>query len=121
MDTDNYCFYFSLFSLLQTLHVCGKMVCGAPSAKKIPMSFVPATLFAEPPPRSGRAALRRRPGITATLPNGKVIGSSWIVSYSIIYLLLKYACHINVVVCTSVNLIKYLYKYNFKGGYRAMV
>jgi hypothetical protein len=86
---------------------------------KIPISFVPATLFAELTPGSGRATLRRRPGITATLPNAKEIDNSWIVSYNI-YLLLKYACHINVVVCTSMNLIKYLFKYIFKGGDRDM-
>jgi hypothetical protein len=94
----------------QTLYVCGMMACGPPSTKKIPMSFVPATLFADSTPVSGRATLRRRPGITTTLPNGKEIDTIWIVSY-IIHLLLKYVCHINVVVCTSVNLIKYLYKY----------
>jgi hypothetical protein len=43
------------------------------------------------------------------------IDNSWIVSYNI-YLLLKYACHINVVMCTSVNIIRYVYKNNFKGG-----
>jgi hypothetical protein len=83
------------------------------------MSFFPATLFAESTPGSGRATMRRIPGITATLPNGKEIDNSLIVSYNI-YLLLKYAYHINFVVCTSVNLIKYSYKYSFKGGDRAM-
>jgi hypothetical protein len=87
--------------------------------KIIPMPFVPATLFAESTTCSGRAAPRRRPGITAILPNGKEIDNSWIVSYSI-YLLLKYACHINVAVCTYMSLINYLYKYNFKVGNRAM-
>jgi hypothetical protein len=86
---------------------------------KIPMSFVPATLFTESTPGSGRDTLRRRPGITATFPNGKAIDNSWIVSYNI-YLMLKYACHINVVVRTYVNLIKYLYRYNFKRVDRAM-
>jgi hypothetical protein len=36
------------------------------------------------------------------------------------YLLLKYASHINVVVCTSMNLIQHVYTYNFKGGDRVM-
>jgi hypothetical protein len=80
------------------------------------MSFVPAILFAESTPGSGLAALRRRPGITVTLPNGKEIDNSW----HNIYLMFEYACHFNVAVCTSVNLIKYLYKYIFKGGDRAI-
>jgi hypothetical protein len=36
------------------------------------------------------------------------------------YFLLKYEFHINVVVCTSVNLINYLYTYTFKSGDCAM-
>jgi hypothetical protein len=83
------------------------MVCGAP-------------LFADSTPGSGRDTLICRPSITETLPNGKEIDSSWIVSYNI-YLLLKYACHTNAVVCKSVKLIKYLYTYNFKGGDRDML
>jgi hypothetical protein len=94
-------------------------VCGAPSAQKHPMSVVPAMLFAASPPGSGRAALIRIHSTTATLANGREIENSWIVSYSI-YLLLKYASHINVEVCISVNLVKYVYTYNFKGGDRAM-
>jgi hypothetical protein len=43
---------------------------------KTPMSFVPAALFVESTPGSGRAALRRISGITATLPNGKEIDNS---------------------------------------------
>jgi hypothetical protein len=86
---------------------------------KNPMSFVPATFFAESTPGSGRAALRRRPGATVTLTNGIEIYNSWIVSYNI-YLMLTYTSHINVVVRTSMNLIKYIYTYNFKGGDRAM-
>jgi hypothetical protein len=49
------------------------------------------------------------------LPNVKEIGNSWTVPYNV-YLLLKYICNIIVLVCISVNLVKYLYTYNFKGG-----
>ena len=31
------------------------------------------------------------------------------------YLLLKFQCHINVEVCTSIKAIKYIYKYTYKG------
>jgi hypothetical protein len=92
---------------------------GAECQHKSIMSFVPAILFAESTPVSWWASLIRIRVLTATFPKGKDIDINWIVSYNI-YLLLKYVCHINFVVCTSVNLIKYLYKYNFKGGDRAM-
>jgi hypothetical protein len=51
--------------------------------QKNPISFVPATLFAESTPGSGRAALRRRPGTTALFENGREIDNSWSVSYII--------------------------------------
>jgi hypothetical protein len=57
--------------------------------------------------------------MSATLANRREVDNSYSVSYDM-YLLLKYASHINVVVCTSVNLIKYVYKYNFKGGHRVI-
>jgi hypothetical protein len=53
------------------------------------------------------------------LENGRQVDNSWSVSYTM-YLLLKYASHINVVVCTSMNLIQHVYTYNFKGGDRVM-
>ncbi len=36
-------------------------------------------------------------------------------------LLLKYNCHINVEVCSTVKSVKYLYKYVYKGGDRAVI
>ena len=46
---------------------------------------------------------------------GKImIDNSWIVSFSP-YLLQKYEAHINVEVCCSIQAIKYLYKYIYKG------
>ncbi|XP_072077842.1 uncharacterized protein [Arachis hypogaea] len=38
----------------------------------------------------------------------------WVVSYNP-WLLLKYDCHINVEICSSIKSIKYLYKYCYKG------
>jgi hypothetical protein len=97
--------FYLLFILLSTDARCmWKDDVRAPSAQtKIPMSFVPGILFAESTPCSGRAALRRRRGMSASLANGREVEISWSVSYNM-YLLLKYTCHINVVVCTSVNL-----------------
>jgi hypothetical protein len=45
--------------------------------------------------------------------------SRWVVPYNP-YLLTKYNCHMNVEVCSSVTSIKYIHKYCFKGGDRAM-
>jgi PIF1-like helicase/Helitron helicase-like domain at N-terminus/Helicase len=42
------------------------------------------------------------------------VNNSWVVPYNP-YLLLKYECHINVEICSSVKSVKYLYKYVFKG------
>jgi hypothetical protein len=78
--------------------------------KKNPMSFVPAKLFAESTPSSGRHVLVRRPG-NCNIGKWKRDSQQLDCVLQHICLLLKYACHINVVVQISVNLIKYLYKY----------
>ena len=44
--------------------------------------------------------------------------NKWIVPYNP-YLLLRYDCHLNVEVCTSIKAVKYLYKYTYKGPDRA--
>lgn len=52
-------------------------------------------------------------GQTATV-RGKTIDNTWVVPYNP-YLSLKYDCHINVEVCSTVKSVKYLYKYVYKG------
>ena len=37
------------------------------------------------------------------------------------YLLLRYNCHINVEICSGLKVVKYLYKYIYKGHDRAVV
>ena len=46
--------------------------------------------------------------------------NKWVVPFNP-YLTLRYDCHINVEVCSSVAAVKYLYKYVYKGHDRAMV
>ncbi|KAL0345938.1 UNVERIFIED_CONTAM: hypothetical protein Sradi_4425100 [Sesamum radiatum] len=43
-----------------------------------------------------------------------VVDNSWVVPYNS-WLLLKYDCHINVEVCSSIKSVKYMYKYVYKG------
>ena len=54
--------------------------------------------------------------------NGKqhVVDNQWIVPYSP-FLSLRFNCHINIELCASPTASKYLYKYVYKGGDRAMV
>ena len=37
------------------------------------------------------------------------------------YLITRYNCHINVAVCSSIKVVKYLYKYIYKGHDRVVV
>ena len=47
------------------------------------------------------------------------IGSQWVVSYNQ-WLLKKSKCHINVEICSSIQVVKYLLWYPFKGDTRVM-
>ena len=65
---------------------------------------------------------RRRPPEAGAPPithKGRVVDNRWVVPYNP-YLLLKYDAHINVEVCCSIESVKYLYKYMYKGPDRAM-
>ncbi len=42
------------------------------------------------------------------------IDNRWIIPYNL-YLYQKYNCHINIEICSSICLVKYLYKYVYKG------
>ena len=51
---------------------------------------------------------------------GRLVDNRWVVPYSPL-LSLRYACHINVEICCSVESVKYLFKYVYKGHDRQMV
>ena len=51
---------------------------------------------------------------------GRLITNQWVVPYSP-FLSLKYACHINVELCCTVESVKYLLKYIYKGHDRQVV
>ena len=57
---------------------------------------------------------RRNDGKTYDLPNGHKVNNSRVVPYCPV-LLERFYCHINVEICTSIQSVKYLYKYIFKG------
>ncbi len=48
-----------------------------------------------------------------------VFDNRWVVPYNP-YLTMRYQCHINVKVCSSITVVKYLYKYVYKGHDRAL-
>jgi hypothetical protein len=52
--------------------------------------------------------------------SGFVFDNRWVVPYNP-YLTMRYQCHINVEVCNSITVVKYLYKYVYKGHDRALV
>ena len=63
---------------------------------------------------------RRHNGRHFVSRSGFDFDNRWVVPYNP-FLTLKYNCHINVEVCSSVAAVKYLYKYVYKGHDRAMI
>jgi len=61
---------------------------------------------------------RRNNGDTYVGQNGFTYDNPWVVSYNP-YLTWRYQAHINVEVCASIQAIKYIYKYIYKGSDRA--
>ena len=51
---------------------------------------------------------------------GAVLDNRWVVPYNP-YLLIRYNCHINIEVCSSIKAVKYLFKYIYKGHDRASI
>ncbi|XP_075515341.1 uncharacterized protein LOC142549981 [Primulina tabacum] len=57
---------------------------------------------------------RRRDNKKVVTIRGASLDSRWVVPYSP-YLLAKFNCHINVEICSTIQAIKYIYKYIYKG------
>ena len=94
------------------LHDCSKGMC----KRYYPKPYAAETLFDV----DGFPQYMRRQGQQAINKLGKYenLTSEWVVPYNP-YLLLKYDCHINVEIATSIKSFKYLYKYIYKGGDKA--
>ena len=62
---------------------------------------------------------RRNPGYSV-IKSVKILNNRWVVPYNP-YFSLKYNCHINVEICSSIKSVKYLYKYVYKDSDRVIV
>ena len=86
-------------------------------AKRFPKAFQDATVLQE----DGYPLYRRRnTGDTYIGRNGFAYDNRWVVPYNP-YLSWRYQAHINVEVCASVQAIKYIHKYIYKGSDRTTI
>jgi hypothetical protein len=84
-------------------------------SKRYPRAFSSATLMDE----NSYPLYRRRDNCRTFVKEGFEFDNRWIVPYNP-YLSAKYDAHINVEIATSITSVKYLYKYVYKGGDRAV-
>ncbi|XP_056689635.1 uncharacterized protein [Spinacia oleracea] len=75
-----------------------------------PKSFCFATVHGKKP----YPVYRRRDNGKQVKVRGQILDNRWVVPYNP-YLLAKFDCHINVEICSTVEAVKYLYKYIYKG------
>ena len=85
-------------------------------SKRFPKPFCAATVDG----KNSYPEYRRRDNGATFERQGLVYDNRWVVPYNP-YLSLRYKCHINVEVCTSISSVKYLYKYVYKGNDRAVL
>ena len=90
-------------------------------SKRFPKEFSPSTMIVDD---SYPLYRRRAPddpsggghiGYKFVRGQRRTIDNRWVVPYSP-YLLLKYGCHCNLEYCNNIRLVKYLFKYQMKGG-----
>ncbi|XP_057718211.1 uncharacterized protein LOC130932809 [Arachis stenosperma] len=95
---------------------CGTLNQSSPCMKNgqckrnFPKEFVPKTRRGD----DSYPQYRRRFDTPIHINQNVTIDNRWVVPYNP-WLLLKYDCHINVEICSSIKSIKYLYKYCYKG------
>ena len=82
--------------------------------KRFPKNFVDETHTQN----SGYPEYRRRNDGRSIIKNRVQLDNRWVVPHNI-FLCTKYNAHINVEVCTTIAVVKYLYKYVYKGHDRA--
>ena len=85
-------------------------------SKKYPKEFSSITTTAN----DGYPIYRRMDNSRSVEVGGCLLDNRWVVPYNP-FLLLKYNAHINVEICTTVSVVKYLYKYGYKGHDKAIV
>ncbi|XP_021835604.1 uncharacterized protein [Spinacia oleracea] len=81
--------------------------------RKFPKSFSASTIQGD----NSYPIYRRRgdrPAVPLHENSTTYVDNKWVVPYNS-WLLLKYDCHINVEICSSIKCVKYLYKYVHKG------
>ncbi|XP_027183905.1 uncharacterized protein LOC113782196 [Coffea eugenioides] len=75
-----------------------------------PKNFAPYTVHGE----DSYACYKRRDDVRKIKVRKHELDNRWVIPYNP-YLLALFDCHMNVEVCSTVKLVKYLYKYIFKG------
>jgi len=70
--------------------------------------------------KEGYPVYRRREDGRTVKVNEIELDNRWIIPYNP-YLTIKYNCHINVEICSSIVAVKYLFKYIYKGHDRATI
>ncbi len=86
--------------------------------KKFPKNFNPSTLIVDDAyPLYRRRSQQDGGNVGYKFIRGvrRTIDNRWVVPYSP-YLLLRFGCHCNVEYCNNLNMVKYLFKYQMKGG-----
>lgn len=83
-------------------------------SKGFPKPFQEETTINE----DGYPTYRRRHDAPTFEKHGVIYTSQWVVPYNP-WLSVKYQCHINVEICNTVQAVKYIHKYIFKGSDRA--
>ena len=109
-----------LYKIVSTnmVHACSKSRCmkDGPCTKRYPKTFNDSTTM----DKNGYPDYRRRDDGKFLIKGGVRVDNRNIVPHNR-YLSLRYNCHINVEVCTTITAVKYLFKYVYKGHDRASI